>query len=132
MATLIPVAAGGDINPSRFVTISGNNTVVESNAGDEAVVGITNESTKNAPQAGGSTLHAADNDQARIHPYGEDCLLEIGTGGCTAGNYLKPDADGKGVVAGTADDLAFAIAFETAAAGEKAKVLVTSGVRIHA
>lgn len=122
----VPLAAGGDINPSRFVTWSAaaNQTVLESNSGDTKLVGITAEHTKNAPQTGGSTLHAEAGDQARVHFPGEDCLLLIGAGGCTAGDFLKPDADGKGVVAVTGA-VAGAQATETAAAGELAHVLVT-------
>ena len=133
MSTLIPVIAGGDINPARFVSLStsANNTVVESNAGDTTVVGITDESTKNAPQTGGSTLHAEDNDHVRMHQYGEDCLVKVGTGGLTAGDYVKPDADGKGVTASTTADVAFAIAFETATAGDLARVMPISAYYIQ-
>jgi hypothetical protein len=127
----VPVKAGGDINPARFVTWStaANQTVLESNSGDTKLAGIVDESTKNAPQSGGSTLHAAADDQARVHFFGDDCLLEIGTGGCTAGDFLKPDNDGKGVTA-SGGDTAGAQAVETAADGAKARVLVLPPTKI--
>ncbi len=45
MATLV---ASGDINPSRFVTISGEHQVAESNTGD-APYGVSSEAQKLAP-----------------------------------------------------------------------------------
>lgn len=118
--------AGGDINTARFVTIStaANQTVLESNSGDTKLFGISTEATKNAPQTGGSTLAAESADEVRVHLPGDDCLLTIGSGGCTAGDFLKPDADGKGVTA-TTGNVAGAQALETASAGELCKVLVT-------
>jgi len=125
MAITIPVRAGGDINPSRFVTVdtTARHTVVESNSGDTKILGISDEATKNAPQTGSSSLAAESGDQFRMHAYGSDPLLELGTGGCTAGDFLKPDNDGKGVTAGAAD-VAGAIALETGSAGEKVKVQI--------
>lgn len=115
--------AGGDINPARFCTIdtTANATVVESNSGDVKVVGISTEATKNAPQEGGSTLAAAANDVLRMYPRGSDPLLTLGVGGCIAGDWLKPDNDGKGVVAASAS-VAHAMAFEAGSADEKVKV----------
>jgi hypothetical protein len=124
MTTLIPVKAGGDIRPARFVSAgAANNTVLESEAGDVKILGVSQEATKNAPQEGGSTLAAAANDQFEMFPWGSDPLLELGAGGCAAFDWLKPDADGKGVVAAGAA-VAGAIAFEAGSAGEKVKVLV--------
>lgn len=119
----VPVKAGGDIRPARFCTIdtTENHTVVESNSGDVKVVGISDESTKNAPQEGGSTLHAADGDQVRLFRRGSDPLLELGSGGCAAGDWITPDNDGKGVVAASAA-VAHAIAYEAGSEGEKVKV----------
>lgn len=125
MATTVPVKAGGDIRPARFVTIStsANHTVVESNSGDTKLLGITQENTKNTPDDNGSSLHAADEDPARVHFFGDDCKLKIGSGGCTAGDFLKPDADGQGVTA-AAGATAGAQALETASEGELCHVLV--------
>lgn len=115
--------AGGDINPCRFVTISGSDTVSESNAADQKILGISQEGTKDAPQSGSSALAAVSGDQLRVHTFGEVALLEMDANGCTYGDYLKPDNDGKGDVAASGDPVA-AIALETVSGGEKAKVLV--------
>lgn len=121
----LPFIAGGDINPARFVSLAttANQTVNESNGGDTTVIGISTEAAKAAPQTGASTLAAESGDQVRVHMMGENCLLVIGAGGCTAGDLLVPDADGKGVTA-TTGQYAFARALETASAAEKAHVLV--------
>lgn len=121
----IPVVAGGDINPARFVSYSAsyNKTVVESNAGDAKLFGISTEATKNAPQTGGSTLAAENGDQVRIHGWGEDCLLKIGSGGVTRGDWVKPDNSGQGVTA-TTGNVAGAFALESAAENELCHVLV--------
>lgn len=121
------VVAGGDINPSRFITLdnSANSQVLESNSGDTKLLGITREGTKRQPEAGSSPLHAASGDPVAYLPYGDYGLLEIGSGGCTAGGFLKPDNDGKGVAA-TTGNYAGAITLETRNAGEKALVQVIS------
>jgi len=125
--TLVPVKAGGDINPARFCTISTteNHTVVESNSGDVKVVGVSSEATKNAPQEGGSTLAAEDGDQFEMYPIGSDPLLKLGSGGCSAGDWLTPDNSGQGVTAGSAT-IAHAIAWEAGSEGELVKVTVIS------
>lgn len=129
----IPVIAGGDIRPARFLTIStaANHTVLESNSGDTKLLGISDEHTRNAPQTGGSTNHAEAGDQVLVHLPNDTCLLKIGSGGCTAGDFLKPDADGQGVTAGAAA-VAGAQALETAAAGVLARVRVTPPLSIPA
>lgn len=131
MAETIPVIAGGDIYPSRFVSMgAADYTVIESNSGDLDVVGVTDESTKNAPQTGGSDLHASAGDRVRYHPYGEDPLLEL-AGSVTRGGYIKPDNDGKGVAATTTNDVAFAIAWESGSSGEKIKVKLISAYYVQ-
>lgn len=119
------LVAGGDINPSRFVRIStaANKTVLEADAGSRTY-GISQEGTQDTPLPNASTLAAAAGDQLRLYKRGEIALLEIGSGGCTAGDALKSDGDGKGVTTTTNNDWVGAEALETAAAGEKALVEV--------
>lgn len=116
--------ANGDIRPARFIKIdsSANQSALEANAG-EVTFGISTEATKEAPQTGASTLAAADGDQFRYHRAGEICLLTIDSSGCTAGNFLKSDADGQGDVA-AAGEIAGAYALETVSGGEKCLVMV--------
>ena len=120
-----PLIAGGDINPARFVTLStaANFTVLESNSGDTKLYGISAEHTKNTPQTGSSALHAESGDQPWIFEAGAKCKLKIGSGGCTAGDFLKPDNSGQGVTAAAAAT-AGAQALETAVEGELAEVRV--------
>jgi hypothetical protein len=121
----IPFIAGGSIYPARFVTLAttANQTVAQSTSGDSKVVGITTEGAKAAPQSGASAYAAEVGDQVRVHMMGENCLLKVGSGGLTAGDYIKPDASGQGVTA-TTGNWSFAIALETASVGEFAHVLV--------
>lgn len=114
--------ASGDINIARFVKISGNHTVAESDAANLSI-GISHEDAKEAPVSGASALHAQSGDNVRVHFSGETCKLELGTGGATAGDLLTPDADGKGVGAATGE-AATAIAFETGVAGDLVEVRV--------
>jgi len=122
------IKAGGDINTYRFIKLdtSENATALEANAG-EVTIGISPEGAQDAPIPNASALAAADGDHFMFHNLGNEALLEIGTGGCTAGDFLKSDADGKGVSTSTNNDWYGAIAFETAAAGERARVLVWGG-----
>lgn len=120
------VIAGGDINPARFVTwdTSANHQVVESNAGDTKLAGIVAENTRNTPDENGSAYHASSGDHVTMRNPGEVCKLKIGSGGCTAGDFLKPDNSGQGVTASTGA-VAGAVALETASEGELADVRVT-------
>lgn len=121
----IPLKAGGDVNPSRFVTIdtTKNQTVVESNSGDAKIIGVSQEGTKYAPGTNSSTLAAEDGDNLHVHFPGEVCLVQMDAVGCTAGDYLKPDNSGMGVVA-SSTNVVGAMALETAAANEKVLAVV--------
>ena len=125
------VKAGGDINTARFVNLStsDDNTVLEADA-NETVFGISSESAQDAPIPSASTLAAAAGDYLRVYQPGEVCLLKIGSGGVTAGDKIKSDADGQGVAAattGTTEQHYGAIALETAAEGALARVKVEVG-----
>ena len=91
--------ADGDIRPSRFVktsNASGIAKVVESDA-NNSPIGISQDGTNTAPIPGVTSDKAAEQGQSlRLHVEGEMCLLELG-GTVTAGDFLKSDADGKGV-----------------------------------
>lgn len=123
--------AGGTIRRARFVNIktTANNTVEEADANDRTI-GISQEGGREAPLPSVTDdppNAAISGEQLRVHLPGEPALLEIGSGGCTAGDELKSDADGKGVVrasTGTTIQNVGAIALETAVEGELAKVFV--------
>lgn len=124
--------ANGNIYPCRFVKLdtTADHKVLQSGAGDLSI-GISQEGTNQAPIPEASTQYAAAAGQAlKVYGVGERCKLEIGSGGCTAGDLLKPDADGKGVAV-TAGNTYGAVALTTSAAGELAEVVVTPAALSH-
>lgn len=113
----LSVIATGDINPSRFVTLSGSLHVAESNAG-EVPVGVSQPGTK----LFNSSLAAASGDVVGVFAEAQECWLLFG-GTVTAGDRLKSDADGKGVTAG-ATDPSGAVALESGSSGGLYRVRV--------
>lgn len=124
--------AGGTIRRARFVKISTteNNRCLEADA-NERVIGISQIGGREAPLPSVTAdppEAAQDDDHVRIHTSNterEDIVLEIGSGGITAGALIKSDADGKGVAAatsGTTLQWVGAVALEAASDGELCKV----------
>jgi hypothetical protein len=126
-ARLLQMIAGGDIRPCRFVKVStaANHTLLEADAG-ELPIGIAGQAAKEAPQDGSDTKAAEANDHVEWFGIGEVALLELGSGGCTAGAVLKSDADGKGVAASAGDKFG-AISAEAGSAGELVEVQIIIG-----
>ncbi|MBX6311508.1 MAG: hypothetical protein IRY99_01080 [Isosphaeraceae bacterium] len=120
------MVANGPILPRRFVSLDGTRAygVVQSGVGSYPF-GISQEGTHNAPGTTADNGNAADTGQTlKVYGYGSaEVGLVLGTGGCTPGAFLKPDANGAGVVAG-AGDLCGALALEGGSAGEIVRVLV--------
>lgn len=107
--------ASGDINPMRFVKMSGDNTVAESDA-NELSIGISMRQSK----AFDSALAASDDGQVAVYTVGQIAKLELG-GSVSAGGLIKSDADGKGVAVATSGTTAQnvgAIAINGGASGE--------------
>lgn len=129
--------AGGDIRCSRFVKLNGTDDVlVESNA-NERCDGISQEYPHDAQLPGASALAGASGDSIMYYTPGgseNECLLEIGVGGCNAGDRLESDADGKGVTmattAGTQRNVG-AVAMEDADAGGFCRVEVVREIVTH-
>lgn len=124
-APATPLIAGGTINPSRFCKLSTtlDNTVLECDA-NEPVVCISSESAQDAPIPGSGADAAVSGEAFKAYFPGDFCLLELG-GTVAPGDYLKSDADGKGVVAavtGTTMQHVGAVAWQGGGSG--AKVLV--------
>lgn len=123
--------ANGTIRVSRFVKVdtTRNNAVVEGTA-NCVIRGISQEGGRTAPIPSVTTdpVEAAQaGENVNVYTQGQDCLLRIGSGGCTAGDLLESDADGDGVtVAATAASVRNigAQALEAASAGELCKVQV--------
>lgn len=128
MANTPPVlTASGTIRQCRFVKVSGNFTGAEADA-NERVIGISYQSSRTAPlnDLAPTSDHAISGDQIQMYGLGDVCLLEYGAT-VVAGEYLKSDADGKGVpiaTSGTTPQYAGAIALDGGAAGERRQVFV--------
>lgn len=124
----IPFVSGGTIRPSRFIkqSTAADHTALEADANERAI-GISHESTRDAPLADASQSHAESGDQVSYYPEGTVCHLVIGTGGVTRGAAIKSDADGNGVLAATTGatmQWVGAWACESADEGELCRVLV--------
>lgn len=120
--------AGETLYPNRFVVrdATDDNTVNMATAGLLAI-GITHEGSKYAPIPEVATVTLAEaGDGVRVHGDGEEAYLDI-AGTVTPDDYLKPDADGKGVVASAANPFS-AIALQNGSSGEQIRVLVERGV----
>lgn len=120
--------AGEDLAPSIFIKLESgeDNTIVKCGAGDQAT-GVTAEHTREAPIPGVTPLAAADGESVQVYGLGEPCEITVGATPVTAGAYLKPDANGLAIPA-VATDKYSAQARTGAAAGEKVKAILKSGV----
>lgn len=131
--------AGGNIAPSRFVKASttANQTALQAGSGD-VPVGISQKGTHNLPGTiGGVTI---DDGYAAIAGMsvgvfdasdtakGQFIDLELG-GTVTAGDFLKPDTNGKGVTAGSDGDWYGAKTNRSGVAGQLIQVQVILGCR---
>lgn len=119
--------AGGNISPSRFVKgESGeSNTILQAGAGERAI-GVSHESTLEAPIPSASAYAATDTLTVQVYGLGEVCEITAG-GSIAAFAPLKPDANGKAVTAAIGEPYS-AIALVDAADGEKVKSIVVQGV----
>ncbi len=120
--------AGATVQPRRFVKLDGlaDYQVIHATAGD-FTVGITHKGTKFAPIPEVSTNpHANAGDPVAIHGDGETCELDVGTVAVSAGDLLKPDANGKAVAA-VAGDKYGAEALAAGPANELVRVRVIRG-----
>lgn len=136
--------AGGNIAPSRFVKASttANNTALQATDGSashgDPVVGISQKGTHNVPGTIGGV--AIDDGYAAIagmsvgvydqadSEKGQFIDLELG-GTVAAGDYLKSDANGKGVTSSTDGDYYGARTFVAGVAGQLVRVQIITGMR---
>lgn len=119
--------AGGTIEVCRFVKQDTDDfAVVQAGADEDTLLGISQEGSHDTPGLTGSTNDAArDGHVILVYEDNEDCLLEIGAGGCSNGTRLTSDGSGKGIaVSADTDHCIGAIALETALEGELARVRV--------
>jgi hypothetical protein len=123
--------AGGNISPSRFVVLSGEYTVTQANATPGIPpIGISSEALMGAPNTPFDNTYAATSGYSNFRVYQEDDICYLNAGAAfTGGDYLKPDANGRGVSV-TAGTYYGALALETAtASGQNIKVKVVGGYK---
>lgn len=121
-------SAGGSIYPSRFVKVytSTGWTAVQCGANEDPI-GISGPGVIDTREDVGNAYHAQTGDYAgQLEVYGVGdgpVLLKAGTGGWTAGDRLKSDANGCGVVANGPGQNYGAYALEACSADEVGEVL---------
>lgn len=101
---LPPMVANGNIAPQRFAKpdTAADNKCLQCGAG-EMPIGISQRGTRNTPYSSLDDGFAAIAGES-VHLYGpgETAVLELG-GTVVAGDFLKSDANGKGVSAAAGD-----------------------------
>ena len=122
--------ADGNIKPMRFVKAqtTKDNRVLQAGSGDKPI-GISQPQERNPPWSSLQDGYAAAQDETlRVFGLQEVCWLVCG-GTVTAGDYLKPDTDGKGVTSSSDGDLYGAQALESGTTGQQIRVQVLLGMR---
>lgn len=122
------LVAGGNITASRFVKwdLGSDHSVVQATA-NAKIIGVSQSGTREAPIPAVTTPYAAqDGEQLRVHGETEICLLTAGAT-VVAGDDLKSDSTGRGVVitAGTTTQEVGALALQGGAVNELILVQVT-------
>lgn len=118
--------AGGDINPSRFVTKSTTDWGVTQATADAIIFGISQEGARDAPIPSASVLAAQSGESLKVYLDGAECTLDLG-GTVTAGDELASDSTGQGVAvtpAATSRENVGAIALESGIDGDLRRVRV--------
>jgi len=111
------LVASGNISPFRFVKISGAFQGAQCAAEGDYPVGVSDGSIFLPTIMNASNLHASSGRTITLQP-SNTVQIELGTGGCTAGQYLESDADGKAVAASGAAAVSAYIALESGSVGE--------------
>lgn len=126
--------ANGNITPSTFVKIDTTQTctsVIQAAAATDYPIGVSKESTDQPPipTLTGTQYAAIAGENCKVYQVGDTCLLNIGSGGCTAGDKLTSDGSGNGITA-SSGNIYGAIALETVSANFAARVRVTDPIKM--
>jgi len=119
-----PIAAATDLSASIYHLVKDNNGPVVLAGAGEATTGILQDAPKGTSFAKGAGV-------ATVRCFGLS-LLSIGSGGCSAGDFLKSGASGEGIATTTDRDIYSAVALSDASSGDQALVRVASGTVSHA
>lgn len=129
MATLV---ATGNISQCRFVKLgtATNGTGTQCTT-DDIMYGVSAKGVRQAALAGLDDGYAAiSGEEFHVHLFDEmlnnPVLLEIGSGGCNPGDYLKSDVNGAGIANTTTNKACGAIALQKASSGQRALVRLIS------
>lgn len=109
-----PFIAGADLSATdyRFVKVTSTAQEVDDAGAGELAIGIR----RNSPKEG---------EGVEVVSVGQIAKLTAGIGGWSAGNYLKSDSAGAGVVASADKEIVNAIALTDCSADAVGSVLVT-------
>lgn len=115
--------AGGNIPPSRFVMadVSANNQVLVATVG-APLLGISHDGTLQAPLPSATGYAGISGYPVAVWGQGDQASLEMG-GTCSAGQLLKTDSSGRGVVASSSDGT-YALAIDAGTSGSIIRVQV--------
>lgn len=131
MAGTTSLLAGGNITPSSFVKVlTTDRTVVLCGAGDRCF-GISKEWTRFPSWEGlqdGNIAISGESCPIYALPEDAEAFLEV-NGTVAVGDYLKSDASGFGITAGSDGDEYGAQAIEAGVAGQVIKVKLVRGMR---
>lgn len=117
--------ASADIEPSRFVKISGVQSVAKAGA-DENVYGVSQEGTREAPIPGVTPMHALTGEPVSVYGPGDNCEVECGAA-VTAGARVKSDANGRAITATAGDEYYGEAVNTTTTASQKLKITIVRG-----
>lgn len=118
--------ASANINPRKFVKISGDYQVAQCVANDVAF-GVSQLGVKDTPLPGGGTIAAASGDPVRVFGQGECVPMSAGAA-LTAGQFVKPDANGDPVPAVATDKYSGQVLHAQATVGGAVEVYICRGV----
>lgn len=122
------LVARGDIFPARFIKIAGSDFgALQCVAGDQAF-GISREFVADVPYVGGSASPAARSGTlVQYAGFGEVCEVEVAEA-VAAGDQLRPNAQGRGIIAVAGEVYSARVLQGQAVAGDRALVYVERGV----
>jgi len=118
--------AGEDIAPSLFVDVSAKHAVSVSDLAG-VPYGISHEGTREAPIPGNAALTALSGESVLVYGPGDACEVLAGAA-VAAGKFLKPDANGKAIIALPGENYYAQTVNAVTAADQKLKVTIIRGV----
>lgn len=118
--------ASGTIARQKFVKISGSFQVAQCVAG-EVAIGVSALGTRDTPIPGGSTNAALAGDPVKV--FGQtECVPMSAGAAITAGQFVKPDANGDPVPCSAADKYSGQALEAQATVGANVEIYICRGV----